>query len=249
VFEPSFAQLAARCPAFAPLDAPVLERWASAARRTGFGRGRVIFVEGDPSDAVYLIVRGIVRIVRTELDGTETTLRLVRNGDVFGELAVLDGGPRSATAIAVRDVVAYRLPASAVLAELPAPGTVARTMLGWLVREARYDTERLVTERTDRLPCALARLVLDDPGLLDRVNQGELASLLGVSRQSLNQTLRAWEREGLVRRAAPGSHVVETSELCRRYLDAGVTAPFGPCNVPTGYTAVDPGNRYVDAAT
>ncbi|MDP2292155.1 MAG: helix-turn-helix domain-containing protein [Actinomycetota bacterium] len=93
-------------------------------------------------------------------------------------------------------------------------------MLRGLVALVRDNTRRLVIERSHRLESIVARLLLDDPALLRRVTQGELAGLLGASRQSLNQILRAWEREGIIGRRDGRMHLSEPSTLECRYLHA-----------------------------
>ena len=73
-----------------------------------FGQGEIIFREGDPGQMLYLVRSGQVRIFVNGLDGTETSVILFgRPGDMFGELAVIDGLPRSATAVALDETVLY----------------------------------------------------------------------------------------------------------------------------------------------
>jgi CRP-like cAMP-binding protein len=84
-----------------------------------------------------------------------------------------------------------------------------------------------VIERSQPLESVVATLLFDDPGLLRRVTQGELAGLLGVSRQSLNQILRAWEREGVVGRRDGRMHLTDPAALRARHLvgGSGVVSP------------------------
>lgn len=214
----TFTSLAARCPFFESLDPSVLDRLALGVRRSSLTKGRVLFIENDRPDAAYLVETGLVRIFVTELDGTETTIRIVRDGELFGELAVVDGGVRAASAMALRPTTAYRVPADLLDRELPPPGSIGRSLLRGLVAMVRDDTRRLVIERSQRLESAVARALTDDPGVLRRINQGELASLLGVSRQSLNQTLRTWERDGLIDRADGRMRLTDLDALRQRYL-------------------------------
>ncbi|MGB8861638.1 MAG: Crp/Fnr family transcriptional regulator [Ilumatobacteraceae bacterium] len=213
-----FRALAAVSPFLEALCPEAQARLIAGAREVTFGRGRVLFLEGDRPDAAYLVRSGLVRVFVSELDGSETTVRLVGKGEMLGELAVVDGGTRSASAMTLRPVVAYRLPAGLLEAELPAKGTVGRGVLCGLVAVVRANTKRMVTERSQRLDTIVARLLLDDPALLRRVTQGELAGLLGVSRQSLNQILRTWEREGVVGRREGRMQLVDHATLQRRHL-------------------------------
>lgn len=215
-----FSTFAARSPYFHSVAASSRARLAAGATEVSFRRGRVLFLEGEDPGGVYLVRTGLVRLFVTELDGSETTVRIAGAGELVGELAVLDGGTRSASAIALRAVTAFRIPVDLFAAELPDDGTVARGVLRGLVALVRDNTRRLVIERSHRLESIVARLLLDDPALLRRVTQGELAGLLGANRQSLNQILRAWEREGIIGRRDGRMHLSEPSTLECRYLHA-----------------------------
>ena len=216
--EVTFVELAARCRFLSRLDAPVRDRLAAGAHLATFERGRVLFIDQEVPDSVYVIVRGLVRIFKTELDGAETTVRVVGDTDMFGELAVVEGSTRTASAIALRPTVAYRLPATLLTAELPPPGSIAGALLNTLVDVVRSNTAALAVERSQRLESAVARALTDDPDVLRRISQGELASLLGVSRQSVNQTLRSWEREGLIERRDGHMQLTNLDTLRQRYL-------------------------------
>ena len=213
-----FERVAADSPYLRSVSTSSRERLAGSAREVAFGRGRVLFLEGEAPDYVYLVRRGLIRLFVAELDGSDTTVRIAGAGELVGELAVLDGGLRSASAVALRAGSAFRLPAEHLAAELPADGTVGRGVLRGLVSLVRDNTKRLVIERSHRLESIVARLVLDDPALLRRVTQGELAGLLGASRQSLNQILRAWERDGLIVRRDGRMHLSDPATLESRYL-------------------------------
>ncbi len=195
-----------------------LTRITSGGRTVSFGRGQFLFLEGDEPDAVYLVLSGMVRIFVTELDGTEISVRIAGAGEVLGELAVLDGGVRSAGAAALRAVRAFRVPAGLVAAELPPHGTVGRSALRGLVAVVRENTRRLAIERAPNLEAMLARVLVEDPRILLRMTQGELAGLVGVSRQSLNQILRGWEREGVIGRRDGVMQVQDADALGRRAL-------------------------------
>src|SRR4051812_32713913 len=91
----------ARSALFQGLDATALEEIAQAMNRRHYRRHEVIFHEGDPGDALHLIADGQVKITRESDQGGEAIVAILTAGDTFGELVLLDGAPRSATAIAV----------------------------------------------------------------------------------------------------------------------------------------------------
>jgi CRP/FNR family transcriptional regulator, cyclic AMP receptor protein len=218
VSEPVFALVAKGCPFFDSLDAASLDLLEAGSRRVLFERGRILFFEGDGSDAAFLIATGLVRVFVTDLDGTETTIRILGDQELLGELGIIDRGARAATAIALRTTTAYRIPAELLATELPSPGSISHGLMRGLVSVVRKDTKQLVIERSQRLERAVARALTEDPEVLQRTSQGELAALLGISRQSLNQTLRAWEREGLIDRADGHMHLTDLNALRHRYL-------------------------------
>jgi CRP/FNR family transcriptional regulator, cyclic AMP receptor protein len=212
-----FVTLAAQCPFLASIGAAARTRLEVGTRRVILERGRVLFLEGDLPDAAYLLAGGTVRIFVAESDGRVTTVRLAGVGELFGELAIVDGGQRSASAIVLQPTVAFRIPAGLLDAELPEEGTIARGALRSLVAIVRADTKRLVSERTQGVDSAIARLLGGDPELLRRFSQGELADLVGVSRQSFNETLRGWERDGLVGRNSGRMYLADPVLLRARY--------------------------------
>jgi CRP/FNR family transcriptional regulator, cyclic AMP receptor protein len=215
---PEFVTIARSSPFFAHLDVAVLEQLAAASRRRQVERGAMLFFEGDSPDSLYLVESGAVRIFTSELDGTETTIRIARESELFGELAVIDQGVRAASALTIKRTVLLVVPAAALIALLPAAGSVESSLLRGLVDVVRANTRRLIAERTQRLEDAVARVIADDPEVLRSVSQGELAGLLGVSRQSLNKTLKTWERDGLLERTANGPRITNIDVLRQRAL-------------------------------
>ncbi len=84
-------------PLFAGLDDRELEAIATAARTRTYPKGRVLFWEGDPGEAFYLLMAGEVKVFRLGADGRELILAWLQPGDFFGEMALFDGRPRSAS--------------------------------------------------------------------------------------------------------------------------------------------------------
>ena len=88
-----------RSPLFRGLQPQALERIAELAVQRGYRSGEIIFSQGDPGDALYGVVTGKVRISAGAADGREIFLNILEAGDTFGEIALLDGGIRTASAV------------------------------------------------------------------------------------------------------------------------------------------------------
>ena len=107
-----------RCPLFAGAEPEDLQDVVSHLRRRRFRRGEVIFHEGDPADALHVVAAGAVKIVLSSDEGDEAIIATLHPGDFFGELSLLDGSPRSATAAAVEATETLSLPRDTFLEAL-----------------------------------------------------------------------------------------------------------------------------------
>lgn len=176
-----------------------------------YRRGEVIFTPVPHPRAVYLLERGLVRIYRISQSGAETTFGYVRPGEIFGEVAAFSLKPRESFAEASRNSFVWRLQRAAIRAILAAhPGIVlaVTTQVGARLKRIEKRVEHLVFRP---VPSRVAEILLElaeDFGrrephgiLIDLAfSQEELATLIGASRQSVNASLRAFERAGLIRR-------------------------------------------------
>jgi CRP/FNR family transcriptional regulator, cyclic AMP receptor protein len=213
-----------RNPLFAQLSTEQLARLAGLARTHRYGKGHVIFNEGDPGTALYTIVKGRVRICQSSPDGKERTLALLGPGDVIGELAVLDGGPRSADAVIAEDAELLVIPRQDFLTFVMEQPQVAMNLLVVLSQRLRH-TNMLVHDaaffdvrgRLARVLLELAREngAAEPSGALvcPQLTQSELASMVGVTRESINKWLRYFERSGAVTRRAGRLVVLDPKRL------------------------------------
>lgn len=213
---------------FAGLDARLLRRLTDGAVRRTLSRGQVLFHEGDSGESLYVVIEGLVKLSVASPDGREMLLATVRPMEAFGELSLVDGGPRSTSAVAVEATTVLVLRRSDLLEALrqePALVDGVLRSMGALVRRLTEQTTDLVfldvNERVAKLLVSLVErdgVSRDGTVVVDlALSQGELAEMVGVSRQSLNQALhklaeRAWitldgrhvtvtDLEGLRRRA------------------------------------------------
>ena len=207
---PSEIAVLAKVPLFAGLPDEEIERLGALLRPRRYRRGEVIFLEGDQGTSLCLIAEGRVRIQLTSADGREVVITVYGPGEIFGELALLDGEPRSADAIAQDAARVFWLQRDDFAAFLDNHPSAAMTMLASLSRRLRHTT-RVVQDATFRdVPSRLARVLLDlatrhgrpvEHGILidTRVTQGELAAMVGASRETVNRALRGFEQRDLFR--------------------------------------------------
>jgi CRP/FNR family transcriptional regulator, cyclic AMP receptor protein len=205
-------ELLAQVGLFADLTTAQLIGLASLMRPRPYAKDEVIYLRGDPGTAFYIIASGKVKIALTSPDGKELILRRLGSGDFHGELALLDDEPRSADAIATEASVLLVLQRDAFRQFLAEHADTATKLLATLSQYLRRNTELIQDATFLDVPARLARVLLelaaqpDRSGLVapgavipDRVKQGELASLVGATRESINKWLGAFEKQGLIR--------------------------------------------------
>ncbi|UGS36706.1 Crp/Fnr family transcriptional regulator [Capillimicrobium parvum] len=200
-------------------------RLAARGRRRSYERGSALCVEGDVSDRVFVLESGLVKACCSSVHGQEIVLGICGPGDVIGELATLDGAPRSASTIALTGVQAVVVPAVEVHAALSDPAVV-RQMLEVVVARLRdadrkriefasLDTVGRVAMRTLELADRFGRRT--DAGVMVDlpISQEELASWCGASREATVKALRTLRELGYVR-TGRGSLLVLDPEALRR---------------------------------
>ncbi len=195
----------------APLDPPERQRVLKAARRRKFPRDAVVFWAGDPGDSIHLIASGHVAVQINTMRGDVATLRVLGPGEHFGELALVSPGPRSATmrALSPLETLVIGFDDFAVLRQDVAIEQVFVTALATEIRRlAGSLTDALYLTSSDHLWKRLAAVdaVLGgDSDVIDLpLTQSMLATLAGVTRQTVNKFLDEAESLGIVRRDARG---------------------------------------------
>jgi CRP/FNR family transcriptional regulator, cyclic AMP receptor protein len=175
------AELLAANAFFAALGQDALQAIAGLCRMRSVLRHEILFQKGDPGDALYAIRRGQIRIATGTEDGRSVTLNLLGPGDVFGEIALLDGDARTAEAIALEATDLFVIDRRDFLELLAHDATLAATLLPLDTRLAR----RLV-------------MLSEDYGAEIQVTQQELAAYVGAARESVNRVLQDWRRSGII---------------------------------------------------
>jgi CRP-like cAMP-binding protein len=169
--------------------------------------GEMLFLRGDPSNGLYGILAGEVRIVVASAEGDEVLLNALGPDEMFGEIALVDGADRSATAVIGADAKLMRIAHADFRKLLMAHPEVSFGLLQLLCRRLRAISETAQDHALLPLPGRLAKRILamadacaaDAPGARElRYSQGELAQLVGAARESVNRVIGRWRQIGLV---------------------------------------------------
>lgn len=198
-------------PLFHDLGPEELGIVAASVRSRRYRRGEVIFHQGDPGDALHIILSGRVKISSPSDTGVEAILATLRPGEFFGSLALLDGAPRSASATAVEATETLILPRDRfhqLVNDVPAIREhVFAELAGELRRLTLHVEELHFLDIAGRLAARIARLAEDQGRPTDGgeirldgpITQGELAAMVGSTRQSVNKLLGFFVDDGLIR--------------------------------------------------
>ena len=213
------ARALARSDVFKGLTADQLDRLARECRVIRYAKGEQVFGRGDTGGGMYLVGAGAVALTITSAGGGEVTLAVLRPPKVFGELAVIDDGPRVATATAREPAHVVAVPRAAVrrlMLEVPAVSLALLTALASLVRQVDdHASDLVLVDLPGRVAKFLASAADDSPvapregGLVPvdlRISQSELAGLVGGSRQQVNRVIVSLEAAGAIQRV--GSRIV-----------------------------------------
>ena len=217
----------ARVPLFAGLEREELEGLSVSLRRRRYPKGTVILWRGDPGTTLYLIEFGYVKTTVTSPEGQEAILAVLGPGEFFGDLALLDGRPRSANIVVVEESQLLLLERDAFVKAIEGSPKLALGMLAALAGRLRYDVELLQEASFLDIPARLARVLLrlsdalDQPdGMTVRIppqlTQTELAGMVGATRESTNKWLRFYEQQGVIRRDGAQITILRPEELRRR---------------------------------
>jgi CRP/FNR family transcriptional regulator, cyclic AMP receptor protein len=192
---------------FRGLPKTTLARIAALGSRRVYKEGAIVFMRGDPGESLCGVVSGRVRISASLPTGKEVFLNIMEPGDSFGEIALLDGQPRTATATAMARtelIIFNREPFLALLSTEP---QLATHLIGLLCRRVRWTAQLMEDSALLSVPARMAKRLLSlahlngsrtPAGTKLALSQEELAQFLGVSRQIVNQYLQVWKAHGWI---------------------------------------------------
>jgi CRP/FNR family cyclic AMP-dependent transcriptional regulator len=192
---------------FAALPDSLLSELAALSVERRYGRGQVIFLEGEPCAGLHIVAEGRVRIYKLSPQGREQVLEQVEPGGTFNDVAVLDGGPNPASAMAASDVLLWVV-ARADIRRL----AQAHPELAWALIESIAGRARRLVAMVEDLAlrpvkARLAKLLLAEAERTagqtqinrdQMVTQAEMAARLGTVREMIGRALRELADEGLI---------------------------------------------------
>lgn len=201
--------------ALAPPEAK--DRLARIARRVRFPAGACLFRRGDAGEGMLILLDGLVRLHLSTPGGRELSIGLMGAGELLGEVALVDGGPRSADATAITPVSALLLRHGDALPLVGTDPALATALLRLLAARLRRATEQVEAVGLRGLPQRLAAVLLRvsamDASRLVRLSQGEIASLVAASRPKVNLALHDFRDRGLIERGKAGLRLLDPEGL------------------------------------
>ncbi|MBN7797189.1 Crp/Fnr family transcriptional regulator [Parahaliea mediterranea] len=176
--------------------------------RLNLPRGKAIYSVGEQAEATYQLLSGEVQIFAFDSEGSEVMITAIQANECFGLMSIMDGLPRSNTAVAATDIELFRLGAGDFRGLLREEGEIARSMCTLLGRRTRYLMTMLneitllnLQQRIARLLCRLVSSrgsIEGETAVLAEVTHELIASVLGSSRQSVGREIRSLERSGMI---------------------------------------------------
>ncbi len=190
---------------FAACRADELDDLLSLASQHDMKKGQTLLLQGDPGDMLIILLSGQAKVTMVALNGREITLDYADPGAVLGEIAVLDGGARTASVIALANGQYLRLTRAAFEAFVERQAGMAWRLMKELARRLRQTNNTIESDRAfasgPRLARFLQRLTLSGNGdgrLRLDLNQSELGNFAGMSRENINRQLSAWADAGVI---------------------------------------------------
>lgn len=215
-------------PYFCDLDPDAFDQLCRYARHSTLKRGTTIVSRGDPGNSLIAVISGTVKISVSSADGRSAILNLVGPGEIFGEVAVLDGQPRTADATANTNCEIFVIDRREFLPFVRSQPALAMKFIELLcarLRRTSDQVEQIILQNLPgRLASALIRLTekhkQDPKGRTIAVTQQEIGEMVGMTRESINKQLRAWAARSWVR-LEHGAIVVLNVEMLRELAEAG----------------------------
>ena len=208
-------------PLFRDLPPGVIEHLGSYMKTRRVARGTSIFAKGDPGTGLMGVLAGAVKVSVASADGKDIVLNVFREGDIFGEIALLDGRPRTADATAMSDTELIVIERRDFVPFLSSQPDVMLKFIEILCSRLRRTSEQVQDITFLNLPTRLAKTLLQLTGGVQgsaapskaTITQREISQMIGMSRESTNKQLRAWAKRGWIRLERGGVGVIAPDKL------------------------------------
>jgi CRP/FNR family transcriptional regulator, cyclic AMP receptor protein len=212
---------------FCGIEPSQVETLVSMAHLRRIASDTTLFAKGDPGTDLFVVASGTVKITVPSIDGREAIFTLLHRGAIFGEIALLDGRPRTADAVAITDCDLMVITRRDFLRFVHGEPNVATKLIALLCERLRAADARIEEAALVNLPTRLARLLLqllednatDDNNKL-AITQQKISEMLGASRESVNKHLRAWAKRKVIA-VKRGSIVVLAPQVLASHVDDG----------------------------
>jgi CRP-like cAMP-binding protein len=215
-------------PIFCDLEPDALDQLCRYAKHMTFKRGATIACKGDPGNSMFAVISGTVKISVSSPDGRNAILNLIGPGEIFGEIAVLSGEPRTADATANTNCEIFVIDRREFLPFVKSQPALSMKFIELLCARLRWTSQQVEQVILQNLPGRLASALI---GLTEKrklepesrtiaITQQEISEMVGMTRESINKQLRAWAARKWVR-LEHGAIVVLDVEALRELAEAG----------------------------
>ena len=208
-------------PIFCDLDSEAFDQLCRYAKPATLKRGAAIFSKGDPGNSLIAVIRGTVKISISSAEGRSAILNLIGPGEIFGEVALLDGLARTADATANTNCEIFVIDRREFLPFVRSQPALAMKFIELLCARLRWTSDQveqvILQNLPGRLASALIRLTekyqLAPGGCTIAITQQEISEMVGMTRESINKQLRAWAARNWVRLEHGAIVVLDTESL------------------------------------
>jgi CRP-like cAMP-binding protein len=217
-----------RHPIFCDLAPDALDQLCRYAKHSTLKRGATIFTKGDPGNSLFAVISGTVKISISSPDGRNAILNLIGPGELFGEIAVLDGQARTADATANTNCEIFIIDRREFLPFVRNQPTLSMRFIELLCARLRWTSEQVEQIILQNLPGRLASALIgltekrksDSKDGIITITQQEISEMVGMTRESINKQLRAWAARKWVR-LEHGAIVVLSAKPLQTLAEAG----------------------------
>ena len=236
---------------FGRLPPAVIEHLGSYIKRRALPRGAAIFAKGDPGSGLMGVLAGSVKISVPSADGRDIVLNIIHEGEIFGEIALLDGHPRTADATAMTDcelmVIERRDFVPFLRGQPDLTMQIIETLCSRLRRTSEQVQEVTFLDLPKRLAKALLRLIADAEGQASirkvTITQREISQIIGRSRESTNKQLRIWVAHGWIRLERGAVTVLRREKIAEAAAEGSSSIRHEPVMPPRSSDAARRGTR------